>query len=317
MSHRLSRGAKDTAGYALVTAARNEEHYIKEPLQAVTSQTLLPHKWVIVSDGSTDRTDQIVQEYSRRYPCIELFRMAGHRNRSFGAQAEAINAGYNRLRHLEFAFVGNVDADISFEPDYFEQLFTEFRNDPSLGLAGGALFDKVGNTFCERRMNRTHSVSLGVQMFRRECFEALGGYTRLPHGSSDWYAEVNLRMRGWKVRSIPRLKAFHHRPTGMAANELWYWYRQGLADHSLGTHPIFELGKVARRLRLRDCGVHGLAELAGFVHAYCRGDERAASEEFIRFLRREQLGRVRPWLADVLRGLRPRPVVAGRRAGRG
>jgi poly-beta-1,6-N-acetyl-D-glucosamine synthase len=311
VSKQTSQPANGPMTYALMTAAWNEERYITEPLRAVTSQTILPQRWVIVSDGSTDRTDEIVQEYSRRYPCVQLFRMPAHHKRSFAAQVDAINAGYQQLRHLQFDFVGNIDADISFEPDYFQRLFGEFRKDPSLGLAGGTIHDKVGNTFQERKMNRPHSVMHGVQMFRRECFDALGGYTRLPHGSPDWHAEVSLRMRGWGVRSIPGLKAFHHRPNGMAASALWYCYRQGLADYSLGTHPVFELGKVARRFSPRYCGVHALAELAGFIHAYCRGDKRAASEEFIRYLRKEQLGRVRPWISEALLSFRRRITIAG------
>lgn len=314
MSKVISQNTGTSVRYVLMTAAWNEERYITEPLRAVTAQTVLPQRWVIVSDGSTDRTDEIVEEYSRKYPCVQLYRMPSRHKRSFAAQVDAINAGYEQLRRLQFEFVGNLDADISFEPDYFERLFREFRKNPSLGMAGGVIWDKVGeDTFRERKMNRPHSICHGVQMFRRECFDLLGGYARLPHGSPDWHAEVSLRMHGWGVRSIPGLKAFHHRPTGMAASALWYFYRQGLADYSLGTHPIFELGKVARRFRLRDCGVHGLAELAGFIHAYCRRDKRAASEEFIRFLRKEQLGRVRPWIAEAMLSVRQRiSLSAGR-----
>jgi len=280
--------------YALVTSAYNEEAYIKEPLRAVVAQTLSPRKWVIVSDASTDGTDEIVREYAKQYPYIQLFRMPERHERSFAAQVDAINTGYEQLRDLQFDFIGNVDSDISFEPDYFERLFAEFDKDPRLGMAGGTIYEKKGDTFRPRRGNQPHSVMHGVQMFRRECFDSLGGYTRLPHGSPDSHAEVSLRMRGWRVRSIPGLKAFHHRPNGMAGGYIWYSYREGLADFSLGAHPLFELAKTLRRIPGRYYGLCALAMLTGFIHAYLRGDKRVTSDEFAAYLREEQLARLRP-----------------------
>jgi poly-beta-1,6-N-acetyl-D-glucosamine synthase len=297
MDHRTLANTEDTVAYVLVTSAWNEEALIEEPLKAVVAQTIVPRRWVIVSDGSTDRTDEIVESYSHKYPYIQLYRMPEHHARSFAAQVDAINAGYAQLRHLPFDFIGNLDSDISFEPDYFERLFGEFRNDPHLGMAGGTIHDKKKGAFRQRRLNRPHSVMHGVQMFRRECFDTLGGYLRLPYGSPDSHAEVFLRMRGWKVRSIPSLKAFHHRPNGGAGSLTWYFYREGLSDFSLGSHPLFELFKAARRLSAKPYVLGSLAEFAGFVHAYCRGDRRAVSEEFVAFLRKEQLGRLHlpPW----------------------
>jgi poly-beta-1,6-N-acetyl-D-glucosamine synthase len=233
-----------------------------------------------------------VRGYSEKYPYIQLYRVPQGHKRNFAAQVDAINAGYAQIRHLEFDFIGNLDADISFEPDYFERLFEEFRNDRHLGMAGGTIHEKKGGTFRARRTNRPHSVMHGVQLFRRECFDALGGYKPLPHGSPDWHAEVSLRMRGWTVRSILGLKAFHHRPNGAAGSIMWYCYRQGLADFALGTHPLFELFKVARRLPGKPYVIGALAELTGFVQSYCRGDKRAVSDEFVTFLRKEQLGRL-------------------------
>jgi glycosyltransferase involved in cell wall biosynthesis len=278
--------------YALITAAWNEEAYIEYPLRAVIGQTLLPKRWVVVSDGSTDRTDEIVRDYARDYPFIEIYRLDANHKRSFAAQVDAINAGYQHIRHLDFEFIANLDADLSFEPDYYQKLLGEFQNDDRLGLAGGTIFDKREGRFVERRLNRTHSVMHGVQMFRRECFDAIGGYARLPYGSPDWHAEVSLRMKGWRVRSIKGLKAYHYRPTGTAGNPIWYGYRQGLADYSLGTHPLFEMAKVARRLPVR-WGLPAAAEAFGFLESYLKHAPRAVSSEFMAYLRKEQIARIR------------------------
>jgi len=292
MCSRETDTLRRSTSYVLMTAAWNEGSFIECPLRAVTAQNIPPRQWVVVSDGSTDDTDAIVERYSAQYSYIRLYRMPQRHERNFAAQVDAINAGYQQLRHLEFDFVGNLDADISFQPDYFERLLGEFHANPSLGLAGGTICDKHGTTFKERRLNREHSVMHGVQLFRRECFDAIGGYTRLPYGSPDWHAEVSLRMRGWEVQSIRNLQAFHHRPTGQAGNLLWYSYRQGLADYSLGTHPLFELAKAARRIPYGYWGLNSLAELVGFAHAYCRREPRAVSKDFVRFLRKEQMDRL-------------------------
>ena len=227
--------SNETITYVLMTSAWNEEALIEQPLKAVAAQTLAPQRWVIVSDGSTDRTDEIVQRYLRQYPYIQLYRMPDRHARSFASQVDAINTGYAQLKHLQYEFIGNLDSDLSFEPDYFERLFAEFCHDPQLGMAGGTIYESMNGVFRERRSNRPHSVMHGVQMFRRECFDALGGYLRLPHGSPDSHAEVFLRMQGWKVRSIPGLKAYHHRPNGGAGSLTWYFHREGMSDYSLGS----------------------------------------------------------------------------------
>ena len=126
-----------TKDYVLVTAAYNEEAFIEQPLRSVVSQTLLPLKWIIVSDGSTDHTDEIVHGYAEKYRFIQLHRITEDHPRNFAAQENASNTGFALLNGLEYEFVGNLDADISLEPGYFAQLFEKFTQDPVLGLAGG------------------------------------------------------------------------------------------------------------------------------------------------------------------------------------
>src|SRR4051794_28454197 len=124
-------------GYVLVTAAYNEERFIERPLATVVSQTLLPLKWIVVSDGSTDRTDAIVLDYARRYPFIHLHRITEDHPRNFAAQVYAINAGFAELKGDCYDYIGNLDADISLEPTYFAELIARLEADPRLGLAGG------------------------------------------------------------------------------------------------------------------------------------------------------------------------------------
>ena len=300
----MSESAEGNVGkksYVLVTAAWNEEAYIREPLRSVVAQILPPRKWVIVSDASTDGTDEIVREYAKRYPFIQLYRMPERHKRNWAAQVDSINAGCEQLRGLPFDFVGNLDADISLEPDYFERLIGRFEQDPRLGLAGGSIYEEHGGKFEPRLLNRVTSVAHGVQFFRRDCFQAFGGYLPLPYGGPDWHAEVTARMNGWAVRSFPDLHVFHHRPSGTAEGRLRSWYRQGLMDYSLGSHPAFEIAKISVRLRGRPPVVGALVRLSAFTIASIRRMPRPVSNQFIRFLRAEQMARLLPFGGGRLR----------------
>ena len=119
--------------YALITPAWNEEKHLEQLVSSVTSQTLLPVRWVIVSDGSTDRTDEIVRSTASRFPWIVLLRLERGPNRHFAGKAHAVNAGYARLKDLEFDLIGNLDADITLPMDFYEFLLGKFEAMPKLG----------------------------------------------------------------------------------------------------------------------------------------------------------------------------------------
>jgi glycosyltransferase involved in cell wall biosynthesis len=286
------RGARCGSAYMLVTAAHNEEAFIEKTIKAVMSQTLLPKRWVIVSDGSIDETDKIVGGYADRYPLIELVRIGKDHARSFASKVYALNAGLERLNDSDCEFIGNLDADVSFDESYFANLVGEFERDPGLGLAGGFIYEKRHGGFSARANNSIRSVAGAVQLFRRECYESVGGILPLKYGGEDWCAEVMARMKGWRVRAIPELKVFHHKPTGAGAGVLRYWYHQGFMDYSLGSHPLFAIVKCLRRLRAKPYVAGTLARLTGFVWAYYRKEERPVPREFVEYLRREQKGRL-------------------------
>jgi biofilm PGA synthesis N-glycosyltransferase PgaC len=292
--NKASQHASPGRRYVLVTAAYNEEALIERLITSVGSQALLPLKWIIVSDGSTDRTDEIVHYYAGRYPFIQLFRITENHPRNFAAQANAINAGFDQLKNYDYDYIGNLDADVSFEPTYFERLIVHFENDRKLGLAGGSICEECRGEFKPRMGNRSYSVALAVQLFRRECLETLGGhYFILPYGGVDCQAEVTARMKGWHVQTFFELKVFHYRPTGAGVGLWCYSFEQGLMDYSIGVHPLFEVVKLLARVLRQRHVCTPLLRLIGFSYAYCRGEKRSVSKEFMEFLRKEQLERLR------------------------
>jgi glycosyltransferase involved in cell wall biosynthesis len=122
--------------YVLVTPARNEAAFIEKTIESVIRQTVLPAKWVIVNDGSTDDTGAIVAKYTPQYSWIELVNLPARRERNFAAKVHAFNVGLERVKDIPYEIIGNLDADISFDDDHLEFLLTRFREDPKLGVAG-------------------------------------------------------------------------------------------------------------------------------------------------------------------------------------
>src|SRR5271166_3186160 len=187
--------------YVLITAARNEAEFIELTIKSVVSQTARPLKWVIVSDGSTDGTDDIVSKYAAEYPWIELVRMRERRERHFAGKVHAFNAGYARVRDLEYEAIGNLDGDISFDEDYFSLLLGKLAEVSTLGLVGTPFKDSLLPKYDDRFVGIEH-VSGACQLFRRACFEEIGGYTAVKGGGVDMIATITARMKGWKTRTF-------------------------------------------------------------------------------------------------------------------
>lgn len=280
--------------YIIVTAAKNEEKFIELPLNAVINQTILPEKWIIVSDGSTDNTDKIIEEYSLKYDFIELLKVLPLANRrNFQSQSAAINLGISKVKNMDYDFIGNIDADVSFEPDYFEKILMKFYENEKLGLAGGTIQERQGNVFKDRKTNNTRSVPNAIQLFRRECYEDINGYKILKYGGHDVLAEYESRMHGWEVKSFPEIKVHHHRITNTGnGSTLNQFIRIGKMDYSLGSHPLFELLKCLSRITVKPFFVASLLRFSSYLWSALIREERSISKDVITFTKKDQLKRL-------------------------
>jgi biofilm PGA synthesis N-glycosyltransferase PgaC len=279
--------------YVLITPARDEAQHIEGTIQSVIKQTVRPLKWVIVSDGSTDGTDDIVRKYTLDNPWIELVRTPERRERHFAGKVHAFNAGYARLNELEYAAIGNLDADISFDEDYFSFLLGKLMNDPKLGLVGTPFRDASSAVYDYRFTNIDH-VSGACQLFRRECFEAVGGYVPVKGGCIDHIAVLTARMKGWKTRTFPEKVSMHHRAMGTAQQGmLMARFRNGGKDYAIGNHPAWELFRAVYQMTKRPFIIGGLMIVSGYGWAAVRRAERPVSPELVAFQRREQMQRLK------------------------
>jgi len=289
--------------YALVTPARNEARFIERTVQSVVTQTKLPVRWIIVSNGSTDGTDEIVQKAICRHPWIELIRIAGSDERSFVAKAHAFNAGYQRLDGIPYGILGNLDADVSFDAEFFAFLMERFAEAPDLGIAGTP-FLEGGAQLYDYRFTNIHHVSGCCQLFRRDCLEALGGYIPV-EGGLDAIAVMAARMLGWKTRTFVEKVSIHHRKMGLAGrSSAGMWFRQGERDYMLGNHPLWQLARSIYQSKSRPYLTRGLLLWSGYAYAFLRGAERRVSNELMRFHQAEQklrLRRIWPGFSSIRR----------------
>jgi glycosyltransferase involved in cell wall biosynthesis len=284
--------------YVLITPARNEARFITGTIESVIGQTRLPRKWVIVSDGSTDGTDSIVRKYADTYPWIELVRRPEHQERHFAAKVRCFNAGLSALPESGYDILGNLDADITFEKDYFDFLLDRFAEDERLGVAGTPFVE--GDIRYDYRFANIEHVSGACQLFRRECFEDIGGYVAVPGGGIDWIAVTTARMKGWKTRTFLEKVCHHHRPMGTAgAGTFTALYRLGRKDYFLGGHPLWQLCRTGFQMFRKPYVIGGLCLLAGYLGARVRGVPRPVSPELLKFHRREQMLRLRRVVTKV------------------
>src|SRR6266567_4224361 len=287
--------------YVLITPAHNEEAFIEKTLASMVAQTMLPERWVIVNDGSTDKTAEIVQSYTQRYPWIELVRRPEQSRRSFAGKVHAFNAGLERVQgSLEFELVGNLDADLSFDPEYLEFLIGKFAEDPRLGVAGTPFTEDGGYDTARDSFEGENHVAGGCQLFRRQCFENVGGYIPNPGGGVDWIAVTTARMKGWKTKSFSEKRFHHYRTLGTAGrSRAVASFSYGKKDYYLGGSPLWQLFRVAYRATKQP--VDGAALLAGYCWAAIRRTKRPVSPELMRFHRREQMKKLKNIFSALLK----------------
>jgi glycosyltransferase involved in cell wall biosynthesis len=282
--------------YVVITPARNEAQFIELTISSVVAQTVRPLRWIIVSDGSTDGTDDIVEKAALDHPWIELVRMPQRRQRDFAGKVHAFDAGYAKVKDLDYDVVVSLDGDISFDADYFSLLLGKLSADPTLGLVGTPFQEVSGETYDYRFVSIEH-VSGACQVFRRECFEAIGGYVPVKGGSIDHIAVITARMKGWKTRTFTEKVCLHHRTMGTAERSvLNSRFKLGLKDYAVGNHPVWELFRTVHQMAMPPFGVGGLALGAGYFWSMIRLVKRPVSRALMDFHRREQMQRLRDFL---------------------
>jgi biofilm PGA synthesis N-glycosyltransferase PgaC len=273
---------------------------------SIVTQTRRPLRWVVVDDGSSDRTAAIVREYELDHPWIELISLPARTGRDFSQKVRAVNTGLERVAGLEFEVVVNMDADVSFAPGYMEFLIQKFVADPALGVSGTPFTEAGGYDSTRDSFEGDQYVAGPCQLFRRRCFREIGGYVANPAGGVDWIAVMTARMRGWKVQAFADKRFHHHRPMGTAGKgRVAAQFSYGQKDYYLGGSPVWQLFRAAYRMAKPPLVTGGLALLLGYGWAAVRRVERPVTPELMHFHRQDQLRKLRRITRTLARFQRP------------
>ncbi len=280
----------------LVTPARDEAVHLERTIEAVAAQTRPPDLWLIVDDGSSDATPEILERWAAQLPFLRVLRAPQRGNEAGGdrlalaAEARAFNWALGCVETGEFSHLGKLDADIELPPHYFERLLERFEREPALGVAGGGLLEQGRDGWYLTKVPAYH-VRGALKLYSRECFEAIGGIEeRLGWDTID---ETYARMSGFSTRSLPGLDARHHRPVATRGGTLRGRARHGQCAYILRYSAWWVALRSLKVACSRPFGLSGLAFLYGYARSAARREERVEDERFRRFVADELRSRVR------------------------
>jgi glycosyltransferase involved in cell wall biosynthesis len=269
---------------------KNEEALVEKTLRAVVSQTIRPVEWVVVNDGSTDRSTEIVAEYTKDYPWIRLIHTPGLGERlpeHYGAHVvDLVYDGLKELRAANYELIVKLDCDVSFDGCFFERLVNAFEQNPRLGISSGVSYIVQDGVLVAEESAAGHTLG-ATKVYRKQCFDEIGGL--VPFMGWDGIDEIKARMRGWEATPIEDLVVVHHRPEGAATGLLSSGVERGKGSYFMGYHPIFMIARALRQMLGPKQYADGVGLLLGYFSSLLRGEERIPDVEFIRFLRRNQI----------------------------
>jgi GT2 family glycosyltransferase len=279
--------AKTRPGYVVVTPAHNESETILAVMECLAAQTILPARWVVVDDASTDQTADLVRTAQSRFAWIDLICLQRGGDRNFGGKARGFNAGTDHLRGLSFDYIANLDADVTFPPDYFAYLLACLEADPRLGVVGTP-FREGGFTGYDYRFTNPEHVSGACQLFRRACLEDVGGYQFIPSGGIDWVASTTARMLGWRTLTCPERHLMHHRRIGTGDRHGGnLQLRQGRKDYMLGNGLGWQMLRCLYQVRYRPYVTGAILMMVGYLQYALVRKPRPISARLVEFVRTE------------------------------
>lgn len=252
--------------YIIISPVKDEERYVELTLKSVVNQTLKPLTWIIVDDGSSDKTAEIIQNYTLTYSFIKLVGNPHAGIRKTGsAVIRAFNHGYESIDKTTYDFIVKLDCDLSFQPDYFEKLLEKFTADEQLGIASGVYLEKkMSGKWLEIKMPSYHAAGAS-KVIRRRCFEEIGGFIAM--AGWDTVDEIRAMAKGWRTRHFPELRIRHHKPEGSGIGQLRTSMMHGKIFYITGGSKIFFIIKTIHRLSARPYVLNSMALLWGYLNA--------------------------------------------------
>lgn len=278
------------SNYVLISPCRNEADFMRQTLDSVVAQSLLPAQWVIVDDGSTDETPKILADYANRHPWIKIVTRRDRGGRSVGpGVVEAFYAGYDTIDPDNYEFLCKLDLDLRLPPRYFQLLIARMNANPRIATCSGKAYIEKDGTLVNERHGDENSIGAS-KFYRMSCFKALGGFVR--EVMWDGIDGHRCRMNGWIACSWddPELRFVHLRPMGSSQQSIFNGrMRHGYGQYYMGTGLLWMIATAIYRIPEKPYLIGGLLILWGWLKSALQNKPRYSDLEFRKFLRRYHL----------------------------
>lgn len=272
--------------YVIISPVKNEEKFIKFTLNSIVSQTILPLKWIIVDDGSSDDTAKIVEEYSNKYPWIELLKLNTHKEERMGGSkvVRAFNAGFELVMNKEWEFLVKLDGDLTLPQDYFEDIINEFKTEVRLGICGGCIINIINNIeVFEGKV--TNHVRGAIKSYRKECYNQIGGIKEV--WNWDGLDEYEALYNDWSIKVIKYLKVIHHRPNNY--NTPKYSFMSGVTAYKMNFGLSFIILLSISRVIKKPVLLGTYNFLKGYFWARLKNEKKIINKDFAKYVSRLKL----------------------------
>jgi cellulose synthase/poly-beta-1,6-N-acetylglucosamine synthase-like glycosyltransferase len=292
----LTHSLRDDDVLVIVSPCRDEERTLERTLACMRAQSRPPDLWVVVDDGSRDRTPEILRAAQKEIPWLRVVRRDDRGFRKLGGGViDAFYAGLESV-DVDYDFVAKMDVDLEFGPSYLKTILSHFARDPKLAAASGKVFRREGDQLVEEFMI-DDMVAGQFKLYRRDAFEQIGGFVReLMWDGIDFH---RARMFGWRTASLPdpELRLIHLRLMGSSDQNIWRGrLRWGRGQWFMGSSFPYICASGVFRMREEPRVIGGLLIIAGYLGAALRRQPRYGDRAFRRELRRWQWARLRALL---------------------
>jgi len=291
LKNQVGETLKSKKSYVLISPCRNEADFMRKTLDSVVSQSVSPSEWVIVDDGSTDKTPDILKEYAGKYPFIKVVTRENRGHRSVGPGViDAFYSGFETVDIERFDFSCKFDLDLILPPLYFEILMDRMLEKPRIGTSSGKLYfvDKESGRLISEGCGDENSIG-PTKFYRNKCFDEIGGFVR--EVMWDGIDGHRCRQLGWIAVSWDDedLRVTHLRPMGSSQNSIITGrLRHGFGQYFMGTSFVYMLASAVYRVFRPPYLIGGLAMLWGYIRSALKGLHRFEDENLAKFIRSYQ-----------------------------
>ena len=273
--------------YIIISPVRNEKRYIRETLVSVINQTIKPLQWIIVDDGSTDDTYNIISKYTENNQWITIVKKDTPLSETAetGSIPKAFLYGINFIKPKDYDFIVKLDGDLSFEENCFQRIFEKFEENPKLGIASGGFYVSLSGINYHQKVPLFNTWG-ACKIYRKECFKQIGGI--IPHLGWDTVDDLTARLKGWETKNFDKVNIRHLKKMGVSGTDLKGRKRAGKAAYFLGYSFLYMIFRFFYRIKTPPFLIGSMAMMLGYFEGFFKC-EVIRDKKLVKFVKKEQI----------------------------